>query len=80
MHQHDQMIDRGMPLRKTVMICYVLSAFYAIFGITMAVNTSIRTVHTIFLCAALFIVSGLIIWKKGYLKMEGLRGKVPDKK
>ncbi len=79
-HIYDQMIDRGIPLKKTVMISYALSAFYAIFGITMAVNTSIRTIHAIFLYAALFIASGLFIWKKGYLKMEGLRGKIPDKK
>ncbi|MGD9110407.1 MAG: hypothetical protein PVG93_05660, partial [Phycisphaerales bacterium] len=79
-HIYDQMIDRGIPLRKTVMICYALSAFYAVFGVVMAVTTSIRTVYTIFLYAALFIVSGLFVWKKGYLKMEGLRGKIPDKR
>jgi hypothetical protein len=62
------------------MICYALSAFYAVFGVVMAVTTSIRTVYTIFLYAALFIVSGLFVWKKGYLKMEGLRGKIPDKR
>lgn len=27
-----------------------------------------------------FAISGLVIWKKGYLKMEGLRGKIKKNK
>jgi UDP-GlcNAc:undecaprenyl-phosphate GlcNAc-1-phosphate transferase len=75
-HIYDQMIDRGIPLKKTVVICYLLAASYAIFGVTMGITTTIRTKHTIFIYAAVFLISGLIIWKKGYLKMEGLRGAV----
>lgn len=78
-HIYDQMIDRGIPLKKTVVICYLLTMLFAIFGVAMGVTTKIRTVHAFFIYAALFIISGLIIWRKGYLKMEGLRGKVPKK-
>jgi UDP-GlcNAc:undecaprenyl-phosphate GlcNAc-1-phosphate transferase len=78
-HIYDQMIDRGIALKKTVVISYLLTAFYAVFGVVMAVTTKIRTVYAFFIYAAMFILSGLIIWKKGYLKMEGLRGKVPTK-
>jgi UDP-GlcNAc:undecaprenyl-phosphate GlcNAc-1-phosphate transferase len=78
-HIYDQMIDRGIPLKKTVVICYLLAMLFAIFGVAMGVTTKIRTVHAFFIYAALFIISGLIIWRKGYLKMEGLRGKVPKK-
>ena len=78
-HIYDQMIDRGIPLKKTVAISYLLTAFYAVFGVVMGVTTKIRTVYAFFIYAALFILSGLIIWKKGYLKMEGLRGKMPQK-
>ncbi|MFA5554193.1 MAG: MraY family glycosyltransferase [Phycisphaerae bacterium] len=78
-HIYDQMIDRGIPLKKTVLICYLLSAFYALFGLVLGVTTVIRTIYAFFIYTAIFIISGLIIWKKGYLKMEGLRGKVPHK-
>jgi UDP-GlcNAc:undecaprenyl-phosphate GlcNAc-1-phosphate transferase len=75
-HIYDQMIDRGIPLKKTVVICYLLAASYAVFGVTMGITTTIRTKHTMVIYAAVFLISGLIIWKKGYLKMEGLRGAV----
>jgi UDP-GlcNAc:undecaprenyl-phosphate GlcNAc-1-phosphate transferase len=78
-HIYDQMIDRGISLKKTVTISYLLAAFYAVLGAAMGITTLIRTVHAVFIYAAVFILSGLIIWKKGYLKMVGLRGKVPHK-
>jgi len=78
-HIYDQMIDRGISLKKTVTISYLLAAFYAFLGVTMGVTTIIRSIYAIFIYAAVFILSGLIIWKKGYLKMEGLRGKLPQK-
>ena len=75
-HIYDQMIDRGIPLRKTVMICYLLTVFYAIFGVGMGITTAIRTIYSAFIYAALFLISALIVWRKGYLKMEGLRGAI----
>lgn len=78
-HIYDQMIDRGIPLRKTVMICYLLTVFYAIFGVGMGITTAIRTIYAVFIYAVLFLISALIVWKKGYLKMEGLRGAIPGK-
>jgi UDP-GlcNAc:undecaprenyl-phosphate GlcNAc-1-phosphate transferase len=78
-HIYDQMIDRGISLKKTVTISYLLAAFYAVLGVAMGITTPIRTVYAVFIYAAVFILSGLIIWKKGYLKMEGLRGKLPQK-
>jgi UDP-GlcNAc:undecaprenyl-phosphate GlcNAc-1-phosphate transferase len=78
-HIYDQMLDRGISLKKTVAICYLLTAVFAFIGVAIAITTQIRTVHAFFVYAAIFILSGLIIWKKGYLKMEGLRGKVPHK-
>ena len=71
---------RNPRLNKTVLICYLLTAFYAVFGVVMGVTTKVRTVYAFFIYAVLFVISGLVIWKKGYLKMEGLRGKVPTKK
>jgi len=75
-HIYDQMIDRGIPLKKTVAICYVLAGAYAVIGLVMS---QIRTRYAAVVYVFVFAVSGLVVWKKGYLKMEGLRGVVPDK-
>jgi len=72
-HIYDQMIDRGIPLRKTVAICYALAGLYAVIGLVMA---QIRTRYAAIVHVIVFAVSGLIIWQKGYLKMEGLRGAI----
>ncbi len=75
-HIYDQMIDRGIPLKKTVVICYALAGIYAIIGLIMS---RIRTRYAAVVYFFVFVISGLIVWKKGYLKMEGLRGAVHKK-
>lgn len=75
-HIYDQMIDRGIPLKRTVAICYVLASIYAVIGLVMS---QIRTRYAAAVYLFVFAVSGLIVWKKGYLKMEGLRGAISKK-
>lgn len=72
-HIYDQMLDRGIPLKKTVAICYALAAMYALTGIVMS---QIRTRYASIVHVVVFVVSGVVVWKKGYLKMEGLRGAI----
>lgn len=72
-HIYDQMLDRGIPLKKTVAICYALAAMYALTGIVMS---QIRTRYALIVYVLIFAVSGYVVWKKGYLKMEGLRGAI----
>ncbi len=72
-HIYDQMIDRGIPLKRTVAISYVLASVYAVIGLAMS---QIRTRYAAVVYVLVFAVSGLVVWKKGYLKMEGLRGAV----
>jgi hypothetical protein len=67
------MIDRGIPLKKTVAICYLLAAVYAIVGLVMS---QIRTRYAAVVYVVVFATSALVIWKRGYLKMEGLRGAI----
>jgi len=71
-HIYDQMIDRGMSLKQTVLICYILAGVYAAVGLLMSQT---RTRYALVIYILVFVVSGLVVWKKGYLKMEGLRGK-----
>jgi UDP-GlcNAc:undecaprenyl-phosphate GlcNAc-1-phosphate transferase len=75
-HIYDQMIDRGIPLKKTVAICYCLAAIYAVIGLVMSQR---RTWYAAGIYIFVFLISALVVWKKGYLKMEGLRGAIPDK-
>ncbi|MHC4665331.1 MAG: glycosyltransferase family 4 protein, partial [Planctomycetota bacterium] len=75
-HIYDQMIDRGIPLKKTVAICYVLAGVYAAIGVAMS---QIRTRYAALVYIIVFAVSGIIVVKKGYLKMEGLRGVVRNR-
>lgn len=72
-HIYDQMLDRGIPLKKTVAICYALAAVYAGIGLIMS---QIRTRYAAVVYVIVFVVSGIVVWKKGYLKMEGLRGAI----
>lgn len=72
-HIYDQMIDRGIPLKKTVKICYFLAAMYAVIGLTMS---QIRTRYAIIVYFIVFAISGLVVWAKGFLLMEGLRGAI----
>jgi len=72
-HIYDQMIDRGVPLKKTVAVCYVLAGVYAVIGLVMS---QIRTWYAAGVYVAVFVVSAFVVWRKGYLKMEGLRGAI----
>ncbi|MHC4543595.1 MAG: MraY family glycosyltransferase [Planctomycetota bacterium] len=75
-HIYDQMIDRGIPLKKTVAVCYVLAGVYAVIGLVMS---QIRTRYAAGVYVVVFVVSAFVVWRKGYFKMEGLRGAVPNK-
>jgi len=72
-HIYDQMIDRGIPLKRTVAICYGLAGMYAVIGLVMS---QIRTRYALVVYIVVFVISGIVVWKKGYLKMEGLRGAI----
>ena len=72
-HIYDQLIDRGIPLKKTVAICYALAGLYALIGLTMS---QIRTRYALVVYVIVIIVSAVVIWSKGFLKMHGHRGAI----
>lgn len=74
-HVYDQMMDRGNSLKKTVLMCYVISAVFAACGILMCL---LRPVYAIIAFGIIVVVSAFIVWKKGFLKMQGLRGAVQN--
>jgi UDP-GlcNAc:undecaprenyl-phosphate GlcNAc-1-phosphate transferase len=70
-HIYDQMLDRGIPLKKTVAICYLLAGLYAFVGLAIS---QIRTRYSLAVYIVVFVVSAVAVWKLDFLKMEGLRG------
>jgi len=72
-HIYDQMIDRGISLKRTVALCYGLASLYAVIGLVMS---QVRTRYALIAYIVVFVVSGVVVWKKGYLKMEGIRGAI----
>jgi len=70
-HIYDQMIDHGLSLRRAVAVCYGLAGIYALVGLVMS---QIRTRYASIVYVLVFIVSGLIVWRRGFLRMEGDRG------
>jgi UDP-GlcNAc:undecaprenyl-phosphate GlcNAc-1-phosphate transferase len=76
-HIYDQMIDRGIPLKRTVGICYLLAALYALAGL---LTSMISTPYNLIPFTAIFAISFLVVWWLGFLKMEGLRGAIHSSK
>jgi len=72
-HIYDQMMDRGLGLRKTVITCYLIAGFYAAIGLTMS---QIRTKYAAIVYLLVIFNSAIIVWKEGFLRMEGLRGAI----
>jgi len=67
-HLYDRMIDRGLPLRATVTICYGLAGLYALIGLLMS---QMRMPHAMLVLLVVFVGSGLIVWRTGYFDREG---------
>lgn len=76
-HIYDQMMDRGIPLNRTVTICCILAGVYVLIGLVMS---RMRMMHALIMCIVVFVVSGIAVWKKDLLKMEGLRGAIHKEK
>ena len=74
-HIYDQMMDRGISLNGTVGICCNLAGVYVLIGLVMS---QMRMIHALIVCLIVFAVSSIVVWKKGFLKMEGLRGAIRE--
>ncbi|MHC4215216.1 MAG: glycosyltransferase family 4 protein [Planctomycetota bacterium] len=74
-HIYDQMMDRGISLNGTVGICCNLAGVYVLIALVMS---QMRIIHALIVCVVVFAVSSIVVWKKGFLKMEGLRGAVQE--
>jgi UDP-GlcNAc:undecaprenyl-phosphate GlcNAc-1-phosphate transferase len=74
-HVYDQIMDRGRPLKKTVGLCYGLSSLYVCMGLIMS---QMGLAGSVLVASSVVVASAFVVWRKGFLKMTGLRGTVPD--
>jgi len=82
-HIYDQLMDRGNSLPKAVKISYLLATVYALFGLLVVAQVRFRYAVVLFLL--LSVVSGYVVWRKGFLKMPcayrtGRMNSTPDKR
>ena len=66
-HIYDQLTDLGWNTKKTVAICYSLTAIYVIFGVAVS---QLQTQIAFLVFTAIFFMTGLLIWTKGFLSMQ----------
>jgi len=65
-HIYDQFMDRGLPLKRAVGLSYLLALLYALTGILVATT---RFRYAVAALVGIMVVSALVIWKKGFLRM-----------
>jgi hypothetical protein len=58
-----------------VTLCYGLSSLYVCMGLIMS---QMGTAASVLLASCVVIVSSVVVWRKGFLKMTGLRGAIPE--
>ncbi len=74
-HIYDQMMDRGIPLKRTVLLCCVLAGVYSAVGLAIS---RLDAGWAVAACVLVVVISAVVVWKRGFLKMTGLRGTVPQ--
>jgi UDP-GlcNAc:undecaprenyl-phosphate/decaprenyl-phosphate GlcNAc-1-phosphate transferase len=68
-HIYDQFMDRGLSLKRTVGLSYLLATVYAIIGLAMA---QIRFRYALVVFVLVVAISGYVVWRKGFLRMPPL--------
>lgn len=74
-HIYDQLMDRGYPLKKAVKLSYVMATVYALIGLIAAQT---RFYQAVILFVLLVILSGYVIWRKGFLRMPPIPQRKPS--
>lgn len=66
-HFYDQLRDRGLGVRQTVLFCYLLSAVFAALG---ALIVRLPLIHIVCVVVACPIFMGLVCWRLGLLRVD----------
>jgi UDP-GlcNAc:undecaprenyl-phosphate GlcNAc-1-phosphate transferase len=65
-HIYDQLVDRGYGVKRTVKICYLIAAIYAVIGLGLAER---RFREAVLAFVIIVLVSSLIMGKYGFLQI-----------
>lgn len=74
-HIYDQMMDRGMSVKKTVCVCCCLAGIYVAAGV---LGSWMSIGYAVIGYLLVVVISAVVVWRKGYLRMDGLRGAVRE--
>jgi UDP-GlcNAc:undecaprenyl-phosphate GlcNAc-1-phosphate transferase len=66
-HFYDQLVQRGLTVKQTVLVCYALTLFFAITGLLVV---RLRTIHTFAICGGVVVLTGLLAWRWGLTHPE----------
>jgi len=67
-HLYDQLVDRGMSIKRVVVLFYILSAATAVVGVVLAIK--LRGRHAVAIYAALGVALSILFVKLGMVKPE----------
>lgn len=66
-HFYDQLIDRGLSVRQTVLICYGLALFFVIMGVGIIF---VRTRYGLLMYLGVTASLAIIVWRAGMLRVD----------
>jgi UDP-GlcNAc:undecaprenyl-phosphate/decaprenyl-phosphate GlcNAc-1-phosphate transferase len=72
-HFYDQLVQRGLTVRQTVLVCYGLTIVYSAIGLLLIwvrKEPVIRARHAILLYAGVCVVTALLAWRTGLTRPE----------
>ncbi|MDD4889472.1 MAG: hypothetical protein PHU85_06040, partial [Phycisphaerae bacterium] len=76
-HFYDQLVDRGVPVSRTVGICYMLAAVFAGVAWIGAIDIA-RLGWSVLLYAALIAVMIALLIRHGFVRVDRPRETKPD--
>ncbi len=78
-HFYDQLVQRGLSVRQTVLVCYALTIVYAAIGLLLtwvdARGPVIRTRYATGLYVGVALLSTLLAWRSGLTRPEERRNR-----
>jgi len=70
-HIYDQLMDRGLSLKRTVGICYLMAGIFALIGLAVSI---IRFRYSVVVFLIMFAISALMVRRYGLLRMPAKSG------
>ncbi len=66
-HFYDQLVQRGLTVRQSVLVCYLLTVFFAVLGLSVIL---IRTRYAIAVYLGVCLLVAVVAWKTGLTHPE----------